>query len=190
MDTMHDNASERTLASELIKANQKAEAAETERLRIESERLKQQSEHYQEQVRLMRDQTNVLKDQADRNMEAIATLHDKLDHVDEHMSGHTHETGVRIYRNVEAVIRDEQKKQTTELKNVQKRQSEDFDDSLKRQTDTLTQQMKLLNERINKVEKAVEESNEKDKSALSIIILVGLIANLIVSILLFLGITF
>lgn len=190
MERPVNDYAEKTLAQELIRANQKAEAAENERLRAESERLKAQSVHYEEQMNLLRSQTNVLKDQADRNMEAIATLHNKLDHVDEHMSGHTHETGVRIYRNVEAVIKDEQKKQTADLKSVQKKQTEEIADGLKQQTNVLTEQMKSLSSRMDRVEESLEEAAGRDRGTLTVIILVALILNLLVSVLLFLGITF
>ena len=97
MERQPDALSERSTAQELIRANHEAEAKE-------SERLKEQSLHYEEAL-------NVLRDQADRNMEAIAGFHEKLDTV----SDKTHDTGVRIYRNVQAVIVEEQKKQTEAL---------------------------------------------------------------------------
>ena len=59
MEKQNDNLSEKLTASELIRANRRAEAAE-------SERLKAQSLHYKEEI-------NVLRDQADRNRE-IAPL--------------------------------------------------------------------------------------------------------------------
>ena len=150
MEKQNDNLSEKLTASELIRANRRAEAAE-------SERLKAQSLHYKEEI-------NVLRDQADRNMEAIAGLHSKLDTV----SDKTHDTGVRIYRNVQAVIVEEQR----------------------RQTDEILSHMQMLSDQVDLLKRKVEESSKDKTGVLSIVLLIALIANLILTMLMFCGITF
>ncbi|MBR0092702.1 MAG: hypothetical protein IJP92_13485 [Lachnospiraceae bacterium] len=185
MENTLDALSEKSLAQDLIRANQQAEAAEQERLR-------RQAEHYEQEL-------NVLRDQADRNMEAIAGLHDKLDSANDK----THDTGVRIYRNVQAVILDEQKKQT-----------ETITAEFARQFQMLYARMDALekNAEADRLERAEEreqdrqataamlkqavkkeegETAEKEKTgALSILMLAGLIAVLALNVLMFLGISF
>ena len=141
-----DAAAKKDFARELISANKKAEEAA-------DRRLNEQKKHYEDEI-------NVLKDQADRNMEAIAGLHDKLDK----SNTNTHDTGVRIYRNVQAAIVEENEKQTKQL----------------------LEKMEALSSRI----KELEEKPEKSNTGLTILLLLGVIANLVLTILMFTGFKF
>ena len=128
-----ETLSDKLTAGELIRANREAEAKE-------SERLKEQNVRYEEAL-------SVLRDQADRNMEAIAGFHEKLDTV----SDKTHDTGVRIYRNVQAVIVEEQKKQTealTERLNTLSERTEKVGE-MRDQVHDLAEQMEDLLEQVN-----------------------------------------
>lgn len=146
MDEIKDTAAKRAFAKELMSANKKAEEAADRRLKAEKK-------HYEDEI-------NVLKDQADRNMEAIAGLHDKLDK----SNTNTHDTGVRIYRNVQAAIIDENSKQTKQI----------------------LEKIEALSARI----KELEEKPEKSNTGLMIMLLLGMIANLVLTILMFTGFSF
>ncbi|MBR5968946.1 MAG: hypothetical protein IK016_01225 [Lachnospiraceae bacterium] len=189
MENTLDALSEKSLAQDLIRANQQAEAAEQERLR-------RQAEHYEQEL-------SVLKDQADRNMEAIAGLHDKLDSANDK----THDTGVRIYRNVQAVILDEQKKQTEAITAEVARQfsmlyarmdaleknaeADRLERTQEREQDR--QATAALLKQTVKEEGAKEAEKEagNDKSGtMSILMLVAMIAVLLLNVLMFMGISF
>ena len=185
MENSLDALSEKSLAQDLIRANQQAEAAEQERLR-------RQAEHYEQEL-------SVLKDQADRNMEAIAGLHYKLDSANDK----THDTGVRIYRNVQAVILDEQKKQTEQIMAEFARQFSVLYarmDALEKnaEADRLERAQERASDRQETAEllkKAVkeegEQETEKEKSGpLSILVLAAIIAVLALNVLMFMGISF
>ncbi|MBQ6734444.1 MAG: hypothetical protein IJR00_05995 [Lachnospiraceae bacterium] len=185
MENSLDALSEKSLAQDLIRANQQAEAAEQERLR-------RQAEHYEQEL-------SVLKDQADRNMEAIAGLHDKLDSANDK----THDTGVRIYRNVQAVILDEQKKQTEQITSEFARQISMLYarmDALEKnaEADRLERSQERAQDRqetadlLKQTLKAEgEKESEKEKgSSLSILLLAAIIAVLALNVLMFMGISF
>ena len=142
-------------ADEIISANKKAEAAAAERLAAEKA-------HYEEEIR-------VLKEQVSQNMEAIASVHNKLKETEEK----THNTGVRIYRNVQAVIIDENKKQTQEL-------TKKVEEAAKRLDD--------ISAEISKSENLIKHS--KRGWLLPVFVVLLLIANLVFSVLNFLGYTF
>ena len=142
-------------ADEIISANKKAEAAAAERLAAEKA-------HYEEEIR-------VLKEQVSQNMEAIASVHNKLKETEEK----THNTGVRIYRNVQAVIIDENKKQTQEL-------TKKVEEAAKRLDD--------ISAEISKSENLIKRS--KRGLLLPVFVVLLLIANLVFSVLNFLGYTF
>ena len=142
-------------ADEIISANKKAEAAAAERLAAEKV-------HYEEEIR-------VLKEQVSQNMEAIASVHNKLKETEEK----THNTGVRIYRNVQAVIIDENKKQTQEL-------TKKVEEAAKRLDD--------ISAEISKSENFIKRS--KRGWILPVFVVLLLIANLVFSVLNFLGYTF
>ena len=142
-------------ADEIISANKKTEAAAAERLAAEKA-------HYEEEIR-------VLKEQVSQNMEAIASVHNKLKETEEK----THNTGVRIYRNVQAVIIDENKKQTQEL-------TKKVEEAAKRLDD--------ISAEIYKSENLIKRS--KRGWILPVFVVLLLIANLVFSVLNFLGYTF
>ena len=139
-------------ADEIISANKKAEAAAAERLAAEKA-------HYEEEIRV----------QVSQNMEAIASVHNKLKETEEK----THNTGVRIYRNVQAVIIDENKKQTQEL-------TKKVEEAAKRLDD--------ISAEISKSENFIKRS--KRGWILPVFVVLLLIANLVFSVLNFLGYTF
>ncbi len=134
MENLMEKVTQRLGAQEIIRANVAAEAAETERLKKQEENYKSEIAELKENASrtedlLMQIRTYISKNNNDNNDE-IVRLVDELDNNLKTMLEETntklskrldetdeknHDVGVRVYRNVQASLVDEQKKQTEEI---------------------------------------------------------------------------
>lgn len=134
MENLMEKVTQRLGAQEIIRANVAAEAAETERLKKQEENYKSEIAELKENASrtedlLMQIRTYIgknnnenndeivrLVDELDKNLKTMLEetndkLSKRLDETDEK----NHDVGVRVYRNVQASLVDEQKKQTEEI---------------------------------------------------------------------------
>ena len=113
-DFSQDFRSNRDFAEQIIEANNEARQAELNRLKVINA-------NHEEEI-------TALKAQLQENREAI----DRIDQLLTQTEEHTHTTGVRVYRNVQASFMEEQSKQTAVLLGQMKEQEEKVDDLLLR----------------------------------------------------------
>jgi len=134
MENLMEKVTQRLGAQEIIRANVAAEAAETELLKKQEENYKSEIAELKENASrtedlLMQIRTYIgknnnenndeivrLVDELDKNLKTMLEetndkLSKRLDETDEK----NHDVGVRVYRNVQASLVDEQKKQTEEI---------------------------------------------------------------------------
>ncbi|MCR5755875.1 MAG: hypothetical protein K6G30_13820 [Acetatifactor sp.] len=122
MDTFMDKLAQKLTAQEMIKANSAADAEELNRLKAEVEGYKECLDKVQKLAdegvnRLENIQTN---DESRKEFEAhvaetIAALKEDLNKELEAINDGTHKECVKVYRNVQAVLSEENKKQTESL---------------------------------------------------------------------------
>ena len=104
MDTFMDKLAEKVSASDIIKANAQAEAAENERLKQEAEQFRTQLENLKESERQHRAIIEQTRDSLNSRMdESEARIHD---------------VGVQVYRNVQAIVEKGQEKNTESFKDI------------------------------------------------------------------------
>ncbi|MBQ7679307.1 MAG: hypothetical protein IJT34_05610 [Butyrivibrio sp.] len=117
-------AGRRMSPQEMIRANAAAEAAENERLRAQREQYRKEAAAFRqnaEQTRvaiqniedLVRNRPEV--DHTEEVLEALKALTEKIDKHFDTTDEAVHETGVRVYRNVQASVIEELEKQSTAL---------------------------------------------------------------------------
>ena len=189
MENMMGNLAGKISAQEMIKANTAAEAAHREQ--IES-----QNRQYEEEITVLRQNAKKLEDRldsiegvlndlktgkidADKSSKELGSavkelsesLTDRFNKSDEA----THDVGVRIYRNVQASVADEQKKQLDEIK-------EDF----KRQMESIRSEFTVLVRQLDSMQRANRAKN-RGLMPLTVIILIATIANLALAILKIIG---
>ena len=189
MENMMGKLAGKISAQEMIKANTAAEAAHREQ--IES-----QNRQYEEEITVLRQNAKKLEDRldsiegvlndlktgkidADKSSKELGSavkelsesLTDRFNKSDEA----THDVGVRIYRNVQASVADEQKKQLDEIK-------EDF----KRQMESIRSEFTVLVRQLDSMQRANRAKN-RGLMPLVVIILIATIANLALVILRIIG---
>ncbi len=162
-------------AQEMIRANTAAEAAHREQIET-------QNRHYEEEIKVLKDNATKLEarlSEIESNLLDVKEIEKRIDKSDEA----THDVGVRIYRNVQASVIDEQKKQLDEIK-------EDF----KKQLDSIRGEFSVLTRRLdttrNQLEEEYRNNNKpvgKGLMPVSIIIMLVVIADLVLNILRILG---
>lgn len=159
-----EKVTQRLGAQEIIRANVAAEAAETERLKKQEENYKSEIAELKENASrtedlLMQIRTYIgknnnenndeivrLVDELDKNLKTMLEetndkLSKRLDETDEK----NHDVGVRVYRNVQASLVDEQKKQTEEiLQAVNNISSDKMRSDMKEQFKELTRKVDAL----------------------------------------------
>ena len=147
VDNFMDKLAQKLSAQEMIKANAAAEAAETERLRIQVARYQTEMEEIRKGAADMTDQIRHLEELIQNNAGKtdMDTYQKMMDQVTEMISAsdtNTHDVGVRVYRNVQACLQDEQKKQTQELENAWKETTDKTEVKLAAMIQTLSENMK------------------------------------------------
>ena len=147
MDNFMDKLAQKLSAQEMIKANAAAEAAETERLRIQVARYQTEMEEIRKGAADMTDQIRHLEEIIQNN--AGKTDTESCQKVVELITGiiaasdtNTHDVGVRVYRNVQACVQDEQKKQTQELEKAWKETADSAENKLAAMVQTLSENVK------------------------------------------------
>lgn len=164
MENLMEKVTQRLGAQEIIRANVAAEAAETERLKKQEENYKSEIAELKENASrtedlLMQIRTYIgknnnenndeivhLVDELDKNLKTMLEetndkLSKRLDETDEK----NHDVGVRVYRNVQASLVDEQKKQTEEiLQAVNNISSDKMRSDMKEQFKELTRKVDAL----------------------------------------------
>ncbi|WP_026670649.1 hypothetical protein [Butyrivibrio sp. AE3006] len=184
-------------AQEMIKANNAAEAAHREQ-------IEKQNKQYEEEIDVLKKNADklearldsiegILKDikepkatnetstgDLDRVIDSIKEdIEKRMDKTDEA----THDIGVRIYRNVQASVIDEQKKQLDDIR-----------EDLHKQTDAIKGEFSVLLRRLDTTRNQLEEqyqnsnkSNGKGVVPLLVIVLLISLGDLVFNILRFLG---
>ncbi|WP_035777283.1 hypothetical protein [Butyrivibrio sp. AE3004] len=189
MDNIMGKLAEKISAQEIIKANTAAEAAHREQ-------IENQNRQYEEEINVLRqnaqkmesrldDIEDVLKElktgktEADANVQeldnAIRELKDNLSDRLNKSDEATHEVGVRIYRNVQASVIDEQKKQLDEIK-----------EDLRKQMESIRAEFTVLVRQLDSMQRANRAKN-RGIMPLTVIILLATIANLALLILRIMG---
>ncbi len=186
---MMGNVAGKISAQEMIKANTAAEAAHREQ-------IENQNKQYEEEIAVLRQNAKKLEDRLN-NIEdvladlktgkndaekttkelgtAVKELSDNLSDRFNKSDEATHDVGVRIYRNVQASVADEQKKQLDEIK-------EDF----KRQMESIRSEFTVLVRQLDSMQRANRAKN-RGLMPLTVIILLATIANLVLIILRIIG---
>jgi chaperonin cofactor prefoldin len=159
-------------AQEMIKANEAAEAARRQQ-------IEDQNKQYEKELEVLQQNAQKLEGRLDSIETAIEDLNKRIDASDEA----THDVGVRIYRNVQASVADEQKKQLDEIK-----------ENMQKQMDGIRGEFSVLLRRLDTTRNQLEEqyrdnSGQKTKGLLPLVVIVLLIsiADIVINILRVLG---
>lgn len=155
MDNFMDKAPVRKISpQDMIRANAQAEAQENERLRLQKEQyrkevaaLKKSTEQTQstlqsiEELLMKRPKGN----DNEEVLDALKELGEKIGKRVEESDQATHETGVRVYRNVEAKLDESLKIQTGELTELIKEgNTDELSERIKLSTEVITTQIKEM----------------------------------------------
>lgn len=115
MDTFMDKLAQKFTAQEMIKANSAAEAAELQRTR---EQVKKYNDCLQE-MKQVNDDTKValvqIQETLEAGMDQFKNAEIPLESISNEIMDFVHKENVKVYRNVQAVVVDELKKQNEEL---------------------------------------------------------------------------
>ncbi len=189
MDNIMDKLAGKISAQEIINANAAAEAAHREQ-------IENQNRQYEEEINVLRQNAHKLedrlnnieialkdlkadRDEADVNVQeldnAIRELKDNLSDRLNKSDEATHDVGVRIYRNVQAAVIDEQKKQLDEIK-----------EDLKKQMESIRGEFTMLVRQLDSMQRANRAKN-RGIMPLTVIILIATIANLALVVLRIIG---
>ena len=159
-------------AQEMIKANEAAEAARRQQ-------IEDQNKQYEKELDVLRQNAQKLEGRLDGIEAALSEINKRIDESDEA----THDVGVRIYRNVQASVADEQQKQLEEIKK-----------NMQKQMDGIRGEFSVLLRRLDTTRNQLEEqyrdsSGQKTKGLLplGVIVLLISIADLVINILRILG---
>ncbi len=197
MDNFMTRRANKLSAQEMIKANEAAEAAHRQQ-------IENQNKQYEEEIAFLRQNaqnmekrlgdielaikdlknTETTADTSAKDVDAaLECLKDEFNKRLDKSDEATHDVGVRIYRNVQASVIDEQKKQLDEIK-----------EDLQKQMDGIRGEFSVLLRRLDTTRNQLEEDykinngqKEKGLLPLGIIILLVSIADLVFNILRFLG---
>ncbi len=197
MESFMDRRADKLSAQEMIKANEAAEAAHREQ-------IEKQNKQYEEEIAVLRQNAQKLENRLDdiegalkdlsakannpddsaQNVDvAIGDLRENLEKRLDKSDETTHDVGVRIYRNVQASVIDEQNKQMDAIR-------EDF----KKQLDSIRGEFSVLLRRLDTTRSQLEEeyrnnNNDSNKGIIPIGVLILLVsvANLVINILRILG---
>ena len=164
MENLMEKVTQRLGAQEIIRANVAAEAAEAERLKKQEENYKSEIAELKENASrtedlLMQIRTYIGKNNNENNDEIVRLIdeldkslktmleetNDKLSKRLDETDEKNHDVGVRVYRNVQASLIDEQKKQTEEiLQAVNNISSDKMRSDMKEQFKELTRKVDAL----------------------------------------------
>ena len=115
MDTFMDKLAQKFTAQEMIKANSAAEAAELQRTR---EQVKKYNDCLQE-MKQVNDDTKAalvqIQETLEAGMDQFKNAEIPLESISNEIMDFVHKENVKVYRNVQAVVVDELKKQNEEL---------------------------------------------------------------------------
>ncbi|WP_034446076.1 hypothetical protein [Butyrivibrio sp. AE2032] len=124
VENFMDKLAQKISASDIIKANAQAEAAEAERTKQEAQQYKQQLEELRLNEQAHR---SALEDTKASLEEAKATINETKDsisslskRIDENET-QVHDVGVQVYRNVQAIVEKGQEKNRDEFKELNRR---------------------------------------------------------------------
>ncbi|WP_408070101.1 hypothetical protein [Butyrivibrio sp. JL13D10] len=176
-------------AQEMIKANTAAEAAHREQLENQNRQYEEEMNVLRQNAKTMEGRLNdiedVLKDlKADKAEsevsaqeldKAIRELRDNLSDRINKSDEATHDVGVRIYRNVQASVIDEQKKQLDEIKQ-----------DLNKQMEAIRSEFTVLVRQLDSMQRANRAKN-RGIMPLSILILIIAAADLVLMVLRIIG---
>ncbi len=180
MDNMMGNLAGKISAQEMIKANTAAEAAHREQIESQNRQYEEEITVLRQNAKKLEDRLNNIEDvlndiklgkmDADKTSKEIGSavkelsdsLTDRFDKSDEA----THDVGVRIYRNVQASVVDEQKKQLDEIK-------EDF----RKQMESIRSEFTVLVRQLDSIQRSVRAKN-RGLMPLVVITLIATLANL------------
>ncbi|MBE5844881.1 MAG: hypothetical protein E7302_12055 [Butyrivibrio sp.] len=172
MENFMDRQANKLSAQEMIKANEAAEAARRQQ-------IEDQNKHYEKEIEVLRQNAQNLEDRLNNIDTALDGLNKRIDASDEA----THDVGVRIYRNVQASVADEQNKQLEEIK-----------ENLQKQMDSIRGEFSVLVRRLDTTRNQLEEeyrdsSRQKTKGLIPLVVIVLLIsiADIVINILRVLG---
>ncbi|WP_026657329.1 hypothetical protein [Butyrivibrio sp. AC2005] len=189
MENLMGNLSGKISAQEMIKANTAAEAAHREQ-------MEKQNRQYEEEINVLRQNAKIMEGRLNDIEDVLKTLKtekaeseisaqeldkaikelkenlsDRLNQSDET----THDVGVRIYRNVQASVADEQKKQLSEIK-----------EDLNKQMEAIRSEFTVLVRQLDSMQRANRAKN-RGIMPLTVLILLVSAANLILMILKIIG---
>ena len=172
MENLMGKIAEKISAQEMIKANTAAEAAYRKQ-------IEDQNEKYEEEIKVLRQNAQNMEERLG-NLESgmeerfNSLKEDIVKRVNESDEA-THDVGVRIYRNVQASVIDEQKKQMNEIKEDLNNQME----SIRGEFTRMTGQIEEL--------KLSEKSSSKGILPLAVILILLAVANLALAVLRIIG---
>ncbi|MBP7347749.1 MAG: hypothetical protein KA965_03625 [Butyrivibrio sp.] len=175
MDNFMDKLAQKLSAQEMIKANAAAEAAETERLRIQVARYQTEMEEIRKGAADMTDQIRHLEEIIQNNAgktdtDSCQKIMEQISEIVSVSDTNTHDVGVRVYRNVQACVQDEQKKQTQELEKTWKETTDSAENKLVAMIQTLSEnakkadlntaeQLKEMQRQLETLQIAIERKN-------------------------------
>ncbi len=107
VDNFMDKLAEKISASDIIRANSQAETAE-------AARIKQEAEQYKIQLEELKKSAQEYKAKAGENFDNLVK---RMDESDEK----THDVGVQVYRNVQAVVQKSSEKTNEEFKELNRK---------------------------------------------------------------------
>ncbi|SDB46532.1 hypothetical protein [Butyrivibrio sp. INlla16] len=189
MDNMIGRVDGKISAQEMIKANTAAEAAHREQIESQNKQYEEEIAVLRQNAKKLEDRLNNIEDvlddlkngkiEADRMSKELGSavkelnesLADRFDKSDEA----THDVGVRIYRNVQASVADEQKKQLDEIR-----------EDLKKQMESIRSEFTVLVRQLDSMQRANRAKN-RGLMPLVVVTLLAVIANLALLILRIVG---
>ncbi|SEM49640.1 MULTISPECIES: hypothetical protein [unclassified Butyrivibrio] len=189
MDNMMGRVDGKISAQEMIKANTAAEAAHREQIESQNKQYEEEIAVLRQNAKKLEDRLNNIEDvlddlkngkiEADRMSKELGSavkelnesLADRFDKSDEA----THDVGVRIYRNVQASVADEQKKQLDEIR-----------EDLKKQMESIRSEFTVLVRQLDSMQRANRAKN-RGLMPLVVVTLLAVIADLALLILRIVG---
>ena len=175
VDNFMDKLAQKLSAQEMIKANAAAEAAETERLRIQVARYQTEMEEIRKGAADMTDRIRHLEEIIQNNAgktdtDSCQKIMEQISEIVSVSDTNTHDVGVRVYRNVQACVQDEQKKQTQELEKTWKETTDSAENKLVAMIQTLSEnakkadlntaeQLKEMQRQLETLQIAIERKN-------------------------------
>jgi len=117
MENFMDKLAEKFSAQDIIKANSQAEMAE-------AQRIKKEAEHYRKEIEELRRNAEEYRQQLDELMEASRDYSEDFEKVIgriKESDSKTHDVGVQIYRNVQAIVDKNHQKVEEEIAEINKK---------------------------------------------------------------------